>query len=144
MRETCAGLSSLKEVLKTWFEKLEKDELRKALLLAWNSWFGRADKVFNNKNCPAELVRNRVRAAAQTVGELQQKAACGWEKKTGSKVRWSPPPAGVLKINCDAAFLPGDTVGLGVVIRDEMGRVQLAASKRVHGRWSPQVAECNN
>lgn len=46
--------------------------------------------------------------------------------------RWIPPPTGWIKINCDAALdLHSGSAGLGIIIRDEVGRViECAAIKK--------------
>lgn len=56
--------------------------------------------------------------------------------------KWYPHPDDFVKINMDAAFIAVADVGLGVAIRDSLGDVHTAASKRTQARWSPDVAEC--
>ncbi|KAI5321743.1 hypothetical protein L3X38_030814 [Prunus dulcis] len=55
---------------------------------------------------------------------------------------WSPPNGNFVKINVDAAvnLLIGFR-GLGVVIRDSMGDLMLAAYKGLHGMFSPKATE---
>ena len=49
---------------------------------------------------------------------------------TGSQV-WQPPPRSMFKLNFDAATFPGlNCSGLGVMIRNEMGKVMTALSAR--------------
>ncbi|XP_062015748.1 uncharacterized protein LOC133732260 [Rosa rugosa] len=38
------------------------------------------------------------------------------------QTHWMPPPRGFFKVNCDAAWGPPSTAGLGVVVRDSTGR----------------------
>ncbi|KAL0007251.1 hypothetical protein SO802_008753 [Lithocarpus litseifolius] len=48
-------------------------------------------------------------------------------------VAWSPPRSGHYKINVDGAvFLKQKAAGVGVVIRDEEGRLEAALSKKIH------------
>ncbi|GMN66206.1 hypothetical protein TIFTF001_035268 [Ficus carica] len=53
------------------------------------------------------------------------------------------PSASSLKLNVDASAVPGlDFVGLGAVMRDDSGFVMGAMAKKVHGIYSPHLAEC--
>ncbi|KAL5823122.1 hypothetical protein ACOSQ4_021022 [Xanthoceras sorbifolium] len=50
---------------------------------------------------------------------------------------WSPPPAGSLKLNSDAAVKPGCSVmGSGAVVRDSQGKVVVASAKPLLGFFS--------
>ncbi|KAL2944294.1 UDP-N-acetylglucosamine--N-acetylmuramyl-(pentapeptide) pyrophosphoryl-undecaprenol N-acetylglucosamine transferase [Bienertia sinuspersici] len=42
---------------------------------------------------------------------------------------WIKPPSGIIKINTDAHIHEGIKVGLGVVCRDNEGRIQVIATK---------------
>lgn len=50
------------------------------------------------------------------------------------RVRWKPPPQGMVKINFDGATSKDHTSGIGVVIRDERGSVLASLSQNI-----PQV-----
>ncbi|KAK9688730.1 hypothetical protein RND81_09G007000 [Saponaria officinalis] len=54
---------------------------------------------------------------------------------------WQPPGPGTIKLNSDAAIFGDGEIGMGVVGRDETGRVVMVASKRVRARMSPELAE---
>ncbi|XP_020696169.2 uncharacterized protein LOC110109442 [Dendrobium catenatum] len=43
---------------------------------------------------------------------------------------WCPPPPGWLKFNFDAALLPSNQVGLGVIARNHYGKLVVAAGRR--------------
>ncbi|KAL5845699.1 hypothetical protein ACOSQ3_009223 [Xanthoceras sorbifolium] len=55
---------------------------------------------------------------------------------------WLPPTVERFKLNTDAALMSSkETAGLGVVVRDSLWFVLLAAVKPVVGDFSPEVAE---
>ncbi|KAL5755359.1 hypothetical protein ACOSP7_023579 [Xanthoceras sorbifolium] len=55
---------------------------------------------------------------------------------------WSPPPAGSLKLNSDAAVKPGCSVmGSGAVVRDSQGKVVAASAKPLLGFFPPELGE---
>jgi hypothetical protein len=59
---------------------------------------------------------------------------------TDFKERWQPPPAGMFKINCDVGFNPKlQFMGVGVIVRDEHGRVHAAQSKTLTSYQEPVV-----
>jgi ribonuclease HI len=59
-----------------------------------------------------------------------------------SGVRWSPPLEGTVYINCDAAlFSSSRRMGLGVVIRNHIGRCVAACSELHEEVTAPEVAE---
>ena len=54
-----------------------------------------------------------------------------------------PPPAGLLKMNVDAAVLPASHhIGVGVVIRNDQGMICGALAKALEGSFSRLLAEC--
>ncbi|KAL5836959.1 hypothetical protein ACOSQ3_014128 [Xanthoceras sorbifolium] len=55
---------------------------------------------------------------------------------------WSPPPAGSLKLNTDAAVTPGCSVmGSGAVVRDSQGKVVAASAKPILGFFPAELGE---
>ncbi|XP_056688616.1 uncharacterized protein [Spinacia oleracea] len=54
---------------------------------------------------------------------------------------WEPPKSGIMKVNVDGALFKDTGVGLGVVIRDENGRVVRAACLQTKQRWDVPVVE---
>ncbi|KAI0516047.1 hypothetical protein KFK09_008719 [Dendrobium nobile] len=53
---------------------------------------------------------------------------------------WCPPPPGWLKLNFDAALLPSNQVGLGVIARNHYGKLVVAAGRRIE-HWDVLQAE---
>lgn len=58
-----------------------------------------------------------------------------------SPARWYPPPVEVYKLNSDAAVFKSGQIGMGGVIRDNVGEVVMATSKRMDGMMDADVAE---
>lgn len=58
-----------------------------------------------------------------------------------SRTSWVYPREGWLKVNCDAAMLGPNLVGVGAVVRDAQGRVVTAAVRRYEAGWSVALAE---
>ncbi|XP_057428283.1 uncharacterized protein LOC130721473 [Lotus japonicus] len=56
-------------------------------------------------------------------------------------VVWSPPPAGTMKLNFDAGWAGPRGQGFGLVVRDDKGVFQVAASHYEDHRSDPLVAE---
>lgn len=55
---------------------------------------------------------------------------------------WTPPLAPLFKVNVDGAvFSAQGTVGIGVIIRDEEGKVEAALSKKINALLSTVEAE---
>ncbi|KAL2938777.1 hypothetical protein RDABS01_022226 [Bienertia sinuspersici] len=53
---------------------------------------------------------------------------------------WSPPPAGVYKINTDTAF-EGESVGMGAIMRDNVGDVMVSLGYGMRGSATVEVDE---
>lgn len=59
-----------------------------------------------------------------------------------SPARWRPPPAGMVKVNCDAAlFEQQHATGVGWVMRDSSGKFLATAGCLWHTLYDPLVAE---
>ena len=48
------------------------------------------------------------------------------------RISWSPPPAKLFNVNDDRAAFAQSVVGIGVIIRDDSGRVEAALSKKIY------------
>lgn len=60
---------------------------------------------------------------------------------TRREARWNPPNITVLKLNVDGAIFSIGGVGMGVVIRDDLGNVVRVACQQVRQNWEVSVTE---
>ncbi|KAJ1377272.1 Ribonuclease H-like superfamily [Sesbania bispinosa] len=56
-------------------------------------------------------------------------------------IKWTPPDAASLKMNTDAGWLGENGTGLGLIIRNHAGEVQVAATSYINGHMDPLVVE---
>ncbi|KAF5469518.1 hypothetical protein F2P56_013583 [Juglans regia] len=104
------------------------------VLSAWGLWNRRNKLMFENKKVSPE------QAIDHALSMYQEHLSASYEHKRGllPQCRWQPPPAGVLKLNIDGAtFHEQCRSGVGMVLRDERGKVLLTASKPKHDVSDP-------
>lgn len=110
-------------------ERAEDDVVTKLVCTAWAIWHNRNVTRHSGKR------RNGRSWSAQHIEEYKE-ANEGMESiATMAEVRgtWIPPPENVFKVNVDAAdFKSQKTVGVGVIIRDDKGRLEVAMSKKIN------------
>lgn len=61
--------------------------------------------------------------------------------KGSNKGQWTKPKEGRIKINVDARISTNNWIGLGMVARNDAGKVVGAGVKRIKGGIKPQIAE---
>ncbi|XP_074284140.1 uncharacterized protein LOC141608695 [Silene latifolia] len=100
------------------------------------AWCGEKDGVFTVKSAYRFLAAN-----GDAEGLKPKNGGNGGRLKRAGDKGWTPPPREFVRVNVDAGVKEGEGVGMGLVCRDEMGRV-LWGSSVVQGQsWDPQVAE---
>ncbi|WCJ39223.1 Ribonuclease H-like superfamily protein [Euphorbia peplus] len=63
-------------------------------------------------------------------------------EKVNNVLKWTPPPAGYVKLNCDASFREnGDYCAVGFIARNELGEVLMSGACPVGNCWSVLHAE---
>jgi ribonuclease HI len=108
-------------------ERLSVEELRMFGYVARQIWLRQNDVVFNGQ---FKSLGKLVQAARLQMEQYDQASACRIkdESTKGSScirthVRWVKPPAGIVKINWDAALDERTgNAGLGIIARDHEGR----------------------
>ncbi|XP_074304304.1 uncharacterized protein LOC141639022 [Silene latifolia] len=112
----------------------------------WAIWEHRNKVVFDDQEVNPLVVIRRAKDVMEETeggGALLGRKGCGRvreENEKGGKA-WNVPPEGFVKINVDAGVKEGDGTGLGVVCRDERGRVQWGMSEVRDQVLDPHVAE---
>ncbi|KAL5826304.1 hypothetical protein ACOSQ4_018101 [Xanthoceras sorbifolium] len=121
--------------------QLRVEELEAFCVVLWRLWFKRNREVHVQSSLSigevvdwssAFLSEFQVAAVIPSTAAVQDRAArC-----------WSPPAAGLWKINTDAALdLDRGLVGIGVVVRDHQGLVCGSCAQCIRAHFSPLVAE---
>lgn len=73
-----------------------------------------------------------IHGALDYLGEYQSSQAVPFMQKTKCPATWTPPPPNSYKINVDGAvFAAHKSAGVGILIRDDGGRVVGACSKKL-------------
>ena len=126
---------------------MEEQELQLLSILLWLNWYER-NSVYQKKAevHPAVLYANGVNYLNNYL-EV-------WKKRSGPRShdvairynsngsRWTAPPVGSWKLNCDGASCPrDDAFGCGAVIRDWTGSMVATMGQRLQSYASPLVAE---
>ncbi|XP_021751023.1 uncharacterized protein LOC110716687 [Chenopodium quinoa] len=136
-------MSSFQDLFCWASSKLDKAQLRTFLCLAWAGWCCRNKAIFGDTN---EI--NGVMIAASFVRMCED--YCVYNARVGgcvlapisfSRASWIPPQSHFVKVNIDAYVPSNGGVCLGVVIRDEWGKILLLATKKTSCRWSSDMAE---
>ncbi|XP_074314454.1 uncharacterized protein LOC141649670 [Silene latifolia] len=112
----------------------------------WALWEHRNKVVFDSKEVDPRGVIRRVIDVMEEIeggGFIQKKEGvgeCGNERRSEQR-GWVAPQAGYVKVNVDAGIKEDAGVSLGVVCREERGKVLWGVSSVVEQVWEPQVAE---
>lgn len=110
------------------------------MYMAWEVWKRKNAVCFEKKEFKTwDIVRRAHQQWNEHVdsrGRMEVK-----EKPHPITSRWLPPTQGRLKINCDVAVRKNGKIGLGFVVRDDSGKIILAANKEETGEGSSTVLE---
>ena len=112
-------------------ERCDADEVAKVVCITWAMLHNRNVIRHGGKRrsgaklvCWASLYMEEYKAANETL--------VGKARVTDGARSWTPPPEHVFKINVDGVvFVDQKEVGVGVIIRDEKGRLEAALSKKL-------------
>ncbi|KAL5760843.1 hypothetical protein ACOSQ2_019681 [Xanthoceras sorbifolium] len=112
-------------------------------MILWRVWFER------NAVCHSKSPRFSADLVSWSLSLLREFQ--GTQKVFGSPLQpprqpfsspWSPPPAGSLKLNSDAAVKSGySVVGSGAVVHDSQGKVVAASAKPLLGFFPAELGE---
>ncbi|KAL5738018.1 hypothetical protein ACOSP7_030779 [Xanthoceras sorbifolium] len=125
------------------FARAKRAELEEFCMILWGVWSER------NAICHSKSPRVSVDLVSWSLSLLSEFQ--GTQKVFGSPLQpprqpcsspWSPPPAGSLKLNSDAAVKPGcSMMGSGAVVRDSQGKVVAASAKPLLGFFPTELGE---
>ncbi|XP_035546523.1 uncharacterized protein LOC118348595 [Juglans regia] len=122
------------QVMEELVRRNKSGEMETLVLCAWGLWYRRNKLMYENKKLSPK------QAIDHALSLYQEHLSATYEQKRGlmPQCRWQPPPAGVLKLNIDGAtFHEQCRSGVGMVLRDERGKVLFTASKPEHDVSDP-------
>ena len=112
-------------------DRVEEEMVARMVIIAWALWFNRNEiRLGGVRKAGKDVVRWATNCLEEywSTNESEQSAPV----VSTSVVSWLPPQTNWFKINVDGAvFASQKAVGLGVIIRDDRGRVEAAMSKKV-------------
>lgn len=129
----------------SWFEALlrdlDSDQLCMAAMVVWSIWNSRNNVIHGEG---ATNVLDGLASSLRLLSEFQK--ARGFVRSVQPLViertnRWTRPPMGVLKVNCDAAVKRKGFVGVGFIVRDWQGNVIGLGLDRIMGNVGVLCAE---
>lgn len=141
LEEECAQLSNFVNAREVVAQILKKKQDKKMIMIIamWFLWNERNAIREEGRRRTTESIARAIRSYAEenwAKPDIQQQGA-----KRGVKY-WSRPQAGILKLNCDAAFNPENkSGGWGFLIRDNDGDVVLNGWGRVNHLLNAAQAE---
>ena len=126
-----------------WFGAMEKNwdpgDVAKAVMVAWALWTNRNEVWHGKKRKEGKAI---VFGALDYLLEYQMCLDSPERPASSRPTIWSPPPPSRYKINVDGAvFGAQKAVGIGVVVRDEEGRVLGACCKKIEAPMGALEAE---
>ena len=111
-------------------EKYEEDKLATVVTIAWVIWTNRNEVRHGGTKKTGEAL---VKWSTQYLAEYRSANSSPEPIQRSQIVRWSPPPPARYKMNLDGAvFKAQKSVGIGVLIHDEQGRVVVALSQKLN------------
>jgi ribonuclease HI len=109
----------------------------------WHIWENR-NNVRNGENLshPSRVV-GKIKAYVDFILQHSFRLTVPNRRENQASIpKWSPPPAGSVMINLDAAIFPqSNRMGVGVVIRNHLGQVLAASRRFVDHVNNPELAE---
>ncbi|WOG94234.1 hypothetical protein DCAR_0313527 [Daucus carota subsp. sativus] len=114
-------------------------------LFCWQIWNRRNKWLWEHINISVYGTKaTAIRMLEDWKSAQQEESTRRRGQNVGSKV-WQKPIMGWVKINTDAAVIPGThQIGTGAVIRDEDGRFLHARCMDIAGEWSVKEAEARS
>ena len=101
------------------------------LMIAWSLWRNRNERRFGGKNLVAAAIYGTAMTMLQEYYSAQE-IVSQTRDVSPCRNKWTPPPHGWYKVNADGAvFSKQKWAGIGVIARDEQGRVVTAMSKQL-------------
>ena len=108
----------------------------------WTIWHRRNQARTSSKEYPLLQV---IPAASQALATFHDSVSVTPKQSrhnVPTRIRWSPPPVGTVKVNFDGAILKDiRKAGIGVIVRDSNGQAIASLSEQTSLPFSPEIAE---
>jgi hypothetical protein len=125
--------------LQAW---LKDDDFLLALTVAQLIWLRRNSSIFGGEFSHPLQVSRVALEAVDSFKSANHSSAGGVQQQVLKGAKWNCPTAGFLKLNWDVALCKNSkSMGVGVVIRGEQGRVRAALAKFIPHVLDPTNAE---
>nr|POE50556.1 putative ribonuclease h protein [Quercus suber] len=132
--------SSIQEVLMFTYEERRNIELMASVM--WTIWHRRNQIRTSAKDYPLSQVIHAASQALDTFHDSVSGVPKQSRNSPQTQIRWSPPPAGRIKVNFDGAlFKDIRKAGIGVIVRDSTGQAIASLSEQASLPFSPEIAE---
>ena len=101
------------------------------LMIAWSIWRNRNEVRHGGRKLTAAAIYGLATRLLEEYSTVQESPIQPQGNSSGSN-KWTPPPKGWYKVNTDGAvFSKHKWTGIGVLVRDDQGRVVDAMSKKL-------------
>jgi ribonuclease HI len=109
----------------------------------WHIWEAHNDARNNQSDLLPARVALKIKAYVDMLIQFCFKTKPAKQRETTSSApRWSPPPAGLVCINVDAALFPNEhRIGWDAVLRDHTGAFISSCSEGLSDFHDPEIAE---
>lgn len=145
MKPCHEGVHSFQDMLWLWDmvvgENFDVDVIAKFVCIAWAMWQNRNEVRNGGKRRNG---RELVSWASQYLEEYKAANVCMVTTTSLDEINatWAPPPVHGFKVNVDGGGFQGSkTAGIGVIIRDDKGRLEAALSKKIKAPLGAVEAE---
>ncbi|XP_066341757.1 uncharacterized protein [Miscanthus floridulus] len=141
-RAMLASMDSVRSVMEYIFQTQEEKRVTMIFIL-WAWWSERNNIREGGRRRMASGIAQSIRLHVAESLNKQTTMIAGVPRRKG---KWSKPPAGKLKLNCDASFIPSAAMGTwGFVIRESDGDVVSAGRGKVEhllGAFQAKLISC--
>ncbi|XP_019179254.1 PREDICTED: uncharacterized protein LOC109174472 [Ipomoea nil] len=116
------GYSSFADWIHDNIKALHKDDLSLLILLCWNIWQRRNDKVWRRVSTSTLQIIERTFAYLDEWRKITGNDCIVASANGGFTVKWFKPHPGWTKLNVDVALVvTGGKMGFGWILRDDQG-----------------------
>jgi hypothetical protein len=136
------SFSCMKSWLFQFIERASKLQATTMTVTCWHIWEARNDARHGVEILSPKRIAGRIATYVENIQQHCFKTPKATRSDSSSSARWSPPPAGKVCVNVDAAiFKDENRYGWGAVVRGHIGSVKLTCNEGTSGMVSPELAE---